>query len=59
MRIIMFSVLFLIMKMIELPSKDQNSHDNDNDEKHDHSDNCSCDYSNLHVVILIDIIYVI
>lgn len=42
--------------MIQLPSKDQNSHNNNNHEKYDNSDDCPCDYPNLHVVFLANVV---
>lgn len=44
--------------MIQLPSKDQNGHDDNNHEQYDHSNDCPCDYPNLHIVLLADVICV-
>lgn len=44
--------------MIQLPSKNQNGHDDNNHEKYDHSNDRSCDYPNLHVVVLADVVCV-
>lgn len=42
--------------MIQLPSKNQNGHDDNNHKKYDDSDDCPCDYPNLHVVVLADVV---
>lgn len=50
--------VYLVLKMIQLPSKDENGHDDNNNEKYDHSNDRPCDYPNLHVVVLADVICV-